>query len=88
MSVSIVNEKIAFRGAKSYLDLLFIIVNVIPMINCNAMIDRGMKVINFPIILNVESSGSKKNIPKNRNRTSKADIVVIVFLILVLIFWD
>ena len=35
------------------------------MINCNVMIDRGMKVINFPIILNVGSSGSKKNIPKN-----------------------
>ena len=46
MSVSIVNEKIAFRGAKSYLDLLFIIVNVIPMINCNAIIDNGMKVSN------------------------------------------
>ena len=70
------------------MDLFFNMVNVIPMINCNVMIDRGMKVINFPIILNVGSSGSKKNIPKNRNRTSKADIVVIVFLILVLIFWD
>lgn len=56
-------------------------VNVIPMINCNVMIDSGMNVINFPIILNVGSPGSKKGMPKNRHRTSMTDMVVIGFLI-------
>ena len=51
------------------------------MINCNVMIDSGMNVINFPIILNVGSPGSKKGMPKNRHRTSMTDMVVIGFLI-------